>query len=124
MKEKTKKPLKIFLANSVYLDKVENKYRGNNNNCQYTILVKTKSKKEVARILAGKYRDDESRVNSVYSHLLNFHDIHEAPEKFGFKGEHIPSEIVKKEDVIYFNPAHTKTGFYDIWVEYTPYEKP
>ncbi len=112
------KKLKVYIALSVYLRYVEDKYSGNNGNKQFTILCRASSKKEVARILANS--KDNCHINNTYAHLLKFNGIHEAPEKLGYTGQHIIKDIVLKDNTIYFNPQHTKSGFHDIWVEYSP----
>jgi len=108
MSENPKK-LKTFIALFVFLNKVEDKYRGNNGNCQFTIVCRAKSKKEVARILADS--DDERDINRTY-HFLRTMGIHEASDKH--------KEIPQKDNTIYFQPEATKSGYYENWIEYAP----
>ncbi len=113
--------MKTFIALSVRLPNVEDKYRGGNNNCQYTILVRAKSKREVARILAGQYKDDESRVNGIYHSLRTFSGIRETDQKtIGFCGEFVIKDIIKKDNTIYFHADNpfSKGGSFNEWVEY------
>lgn len=97
--------MKTFIANSVSLPNVPNEHRGNNGNCQFTVIIRAKSKKRVAELMSRP-----ESVSSTYRHLRMFCGIHEA------RGEHL--DIPKKDEVIYYQPGHTRTGYYAEWVEY------
>lgn len=86
--------MNVYLANSVFLSKVPKEHRSLNGNCQFTVLVRAKSKKRVAEIL-----------DTTYSNLDNFYGCHKASE------QHL--DIVKKDEVIYYDSDHRGA-----WIEY------
>jgi hypothetical protein len=94
--------MKTYIVSSVFLFGVPAAHRGSNNNCQYTIVVRAKNQKRVGEILG----------QSVWS--LRQMGLHLAGPKH--------EEIAKKEEQIYYHPAHTRTGYIDKWFEYHPYK--
>lgn len=99
--------VKTYIATSVLLNKVENRFRGNNGNYQFTIVVRATSQKRVCELIGG---------NCSLSHLRNFCGIREI--------SHEPFvSIPKKDDVIYYHVEHCRSGYVDRWLEYWPNQK-
>lgn len=93
--------MKTFISFSVWLSKVPSEHRASNNNCQYTVLVRAKTKKRVAELL------------DVSQHSLrNFHGCEIASPQY--------TAIPQKDEVIYYLVDHTKNGFVGKWFEYNP----
>lgn len=105
--------LKVYMASAVWLDNVPEAHASLNGARQFTILCRAKNHQEVAALAR----------NSV-GHLKKYGGIHEAPERFGFTGEHVIADIVKKDRTIYYLPEHTRSGFIKRWFEYVPKEPP
>ena len=94
--------MKTYIANSVFLYDVEDRYRGHNGNAQFTIVARAKNQKRVAELIGC----------CSLSHLRNFYGIHEA------SGKH--AGIPKKDDTIYYFVENTKNGYVNDWFEYSP----
>ena len=95
--------LKTYIASSVWLDKVEDRFRGNNGNAQFTIVVRTTSHERVAELIG--------RRCSV-RHLREFCGISLA----GPWHQAIP----KEDNVIYYFVGSTKHGYVGRWLAYWP----
>jgi hypothetical protein len=93
--------VKTFLANSVFLRHVADRFRANNGNCQYTILVKASSRKRVAELL-----DVTARQLREYHGIMEVGTSHQG--------------IALEDEVIYFNPEHTVEGYINQWLPYRP----
>lgn len=88
---------KVFIALSVRLPWVEDRYRGNNGNCQYTVLIKTTTIKKCCEIL-----------DMSYAHLKYFCRIHtEDHAQF--------TDICKLENTIYYHVEHCRSGYINKW---------
>jgi len=93
--------MKTLISLSVFLPKVPKEHRSSNNNCQYTVVVRTKTKKRLAELLG------------VSQHTLrNFYGCELAgPNHVG---------IPQKDEVIYYYVDMTKYGHVGKWFEYNP----
>jgi hypothetical protein len=102
--------LRIYSAMSVFLPDVPPEHRGNNNNCQFSVLIAASSQRRVAELL-----------HTSLSGLRNFNGIHEAPQDIGYMTEAKPVvEIVQKDETFYYFTEHTRSGFIGKWFEYVP----
>ncbi len=97
--------MKTYLALSVQLSKVEDRFRGNNGSCQFTIVCRANNMREVLNIL------NSSGANCSYHHLTKFCGIHK---------DESWADICKKDNTIYYHVQGTKSGWYDKWFEYSP----
>jgi len=95
--------MKTYIASSVWLNKVEDRFRASNNNAQFTIVVRARSHKRVAELIGGNC--------SLYN-LRSFCGIHEASP--------MHAEIPKLDDVIYYHVEDTKKGYVGKWLAYLP----
>ena len=100
--------MKIYLASSVQLSHVPAEHRSSSNGgCQFFILVRTTSKKEIVRILG----------TSMYT--LRYFGCHEAGEHIGFGENKLRvADIVKKNNTVYYQAGHTRNGYNPQWFEY------
>lgn len=93
--------MKTFISLSVFLFKVPKEHRASNNNCQYTVVVRAKTKKRVAELL------------EVSQHALRtFHGCEIASPKH--------AAVAQKDEVIYYFVDSTKNGWVGKWFEYNP----
>ena len=93
--------MKTFLCSSVWLSGVPDAYRGNNGSCQFTIVVRAKTKKRVRELLDC----------SNYT-LNDFYGCHVAGK------DH--ASIPQKDEVIYYKVEQSKIGWINKWFEYSP----
>lgn len=100
--------LKTYLANCVWLGHVPNKHAASNGCKSFTILCRTSNQKELAKLIGG----------NTSLHSLKVMGLHTAPERFGFNGQWLVADIVKKDHTIYYLPEHTKNGPIREWFEY------
>lgn len=100
--------MKTYLANSVWLDAVPEEHSSKNGNKQFSILIRAKSKKDVAKILN----------KSLYT--LNVYGLHSMDNQgsIGFNGEHKFENILKKDNTVYYLVKHTVGGYLNQWFEY------
>lgn len=92
--------MKVFISNSVRLSRVPSEHRASNGNCQYTTMVRAKTKKRVAQILGCS----DHILRTFYGCMPT-----DNPEKIA---------VVKKDETIYYHIGHTKNGYVDKWAEY------
>lgn len=94
--------MKTFIALSVFLTDVPPEHRASNNNCQYTIVIRAKTKKFVKELLGC----------SSYT-LNDFYGLHVITQEPFIN-------VPQKDGVIYYYVEHTKNGFLNKWFEYFP----
>jgi hypothetical protein len=100
--------LKVFSAVGVWLPCVPAAHRGNNYNCQFTILVRATTRKRVAELTGI----------STYV-LRTFNCLNEAGPTVGYGNSTLSvSDIVQKDETIYYHAEYTRTGYLDQWFEY------
>jgi hypothetical protein len=97
---------KTYLANSVLLRRVPDEHRASNGNCQFTIVVRAKSQKQVAELIGP---------GCSLGDLRDFCGIHEAGPKH--------ASIPQRDGVIYYHVEHTKHGYVGKWFEYQPADR-
>lgn len=95
--------LKTYLANSVWLHRVEDKYRASNGCKQFTIVVRAPNQRRVAELIGG---------NTSLRHLRVYGGIHEASEAH--------SSIPTMDEVIFYHVEDTKHGYVGKWLAYMP----
>lgn len=94
--------MKTFICLSVFLSEVPKEHRAANGNCQYTVVVRAKTKKRVAELLEVSY------------HMLNnFYGCHDCGDT-----EH--AKVPQKDETIYYKVEMTKNGWVNKWFEYNP----
>lgn len=75
--------MKTYIASSVWLSRTDKRFHGNNGSRQFTIVVRAKSQRRVAELLA-----------TSLSTLRSFNGIHVAGEQH--------ASIPQRDDTIYF----------------------
>jgi len=102
--------MKIYTSSAVWLSNVPDKHAGNNGNKQFPIIVRTTTKKRVAELTGNSLR-----------HLNEYGGLQaRTDDRYGYNGEHVFADIVKKDNVIYYQPEHCRLGFIREWFEYKP----
>lgn len=91
--------MKTYIANSVWLYGVEDRFRASNGNCQFTIVVRAKNQKRVAELIGG---------NCSLHHLQKFCGIRLASDAH--------ANIPNRDNVIYYYVAHLDNK----WLAYLP----